>query len=141
MNRNVRKNISSQKMNDFKKWNKIMEKIQKSLETYLEDKRSYFARFYFISNDELLQILANSTDLKTVERHMIKCFENVNKFVLADDEVQYDQDGEVVEVNPAELNEVFGIRSDDNEKLEFVRSVKVRAQGVEQWLLQLEEYI
>ena len=72
---------------------------------------------------------------------MIKCFENVNKFVLADDEVQYDQDGEVVEVNPTELNEVFGIRSNENEKLEFVRSVKVRAQGVEQWLLQLEEYI
>ena len=108
-----------------------MEKIQKNLETYLEEKRSYFARFYFISNDELLQILANSTDLKTVEKHMIKCFENVNKFVLADDEAQYNQDGEVVELHAHELNEIFGIRSNENERIKFGRPVKVRAQGIE----------
>jgi len=36
-----------------------MEKIQKNLEDYLEEKREAFSRFYFISNDEMLQILAN----------------------------------------------------------------------------------
>jgi len=108
-----------------------MEKIQKNLETYLEEKRSYFARFYFISNDELLQLLANSTDLKTVEKHMNKCFENVNKFVLADDEVQYNQDGEVIELHSNDLNEIFGVRSNENERIKFGRPVKVRAQGIE----------
>ena len=75
--------------------------------------------------------MANSTDLKTVEKHMIKCFENVNKFVLADDEVQYNQDGEVIELHSHELNEIFGVRSNENERIKFGRPVKVRAQGIE----------
>lgn len=35
-----------------------MDRIQKNLEVYLEEKRAEFPRFYFISNDELLQLLA-----------------------------------------------------------------------------------
>ena len=67
------------------KWNEAMDKIQKNLEDYLEEKRSEFPRFYFISNDELLQILANSADLKAIEKHVNKCFENLHSFLLADE--------------------------------------------------------
>ena len=62
-----------------------MEQIQKNLEDYLEDKRGAFPRFYFISNVELLQILANQADLKAIEKQVNKCFENLHSFVLLDE--------------------------------------------------------
>jgi dynein heavy chain, axonemal len=82
---------STQRYHELVKWNRTMESVQKNLEDYLEEKREQFPRFYFISNDELLQILANSADLRAIEKHASKCFENLQAFVLQDEIVREKQ--------------------------------------------------
>ena len=49
------------KMLDIFIWaNKVMDEINASLEELLQMRRTDFPRFYFLSNDELLTILAKS---------------------------------------------------------------------------------
>ncbi|XP_046382890.1 dynein axonemal heavy chain 10 [Ischnura elegans] len=64
-----------------------LDRLQKSLNDYLDVKRNAFPRFYFISDDELLSILGSSSH-ECVQEHMVKMFDNIGKlkFVTIHDE-------------------------------------------------------
>ena len=62
--------------------------MQKQLESYLETRRQQFPRFYFISNDELLAILANSKSLANVQPHLRKLFEAIYALEFQDKDIK-----------------------------------------------------
>ncbi|XP_050527307.1 dynein axonemal heavy chain 1-like [Daktulosphaira vitifoliae] len=78
--------------------------VQKGLSDYLEIKRSVFPRFYFLSDDELLEILAHAKNPLAVQPFLKKCFENIFKLDFEHDlkiTAMYSGDGESVKLNPS----------------------------------------
>ncbi|XP_071951365.1 cytoplasmic dynein 2 heavy chain 1-like isoform X2 [Antedon mediterranea] len=55
-----------------------LQRCQKALNEYLEEKRSVFPRFYFIGDDDLLEILGQSTNPTVIQSHLKKLFAGIH---------------------------------------------------------------
>ncbi|XP_047186413.1 dynein axonemal heavy chain 2 isoform X2 [Scophthalmus maximus] len=99
-----------------------LEEIQKALDMYLETKRQLFPRFYFLSNDDVLEILGQSQNAEAMQPHLKKCFDNINKLRIE---------------KVGTKAEAFGMFSADGEYVEFIHSVHLD-KAVEVWLCDVE---
>ncbi|ETL39916.1 hypothetical protein L916_08791 [Phytophthora nicotianae] len=111
----------------FQRANEKLDEIQKGLNDYLEMKRLHFPRFFFLSNDELLEILSQTKEPRAVQPHLGKCFEGVFNVTF--------QDGPpllITEMRSAE-GEVVPLR------LPVSPESSKNKGNVEMWLLEVEQ--
>ncbi|ETO31149.1 dynein heavy chain 8 [Reticulomyxa filosa] len=119
--------------------NQLLDTIQKGLNDYLETKRLAFPRFYFLSNDALLEILSEllwdfqkrkvktnqqTKNVQAVQAHLMKCFEGIMNVSFVEDD------------------QIDGMISAEGETVKFLTKVNPNAGdrkgNVEMWLKDVE---
>ena len=101
-----------------------LEFCQKKLESYLETKRKFFPRFYFVSNTVLLKILSQGSDPNSVQEDFEKLFDAISR-------VEFDEQDKRLIVSIKEVN------GGDEESVVLTEGVKAEG-NIEGWLLNLE---
>lgn len=103
--------------------NQMLDDIKVGVNNYLEKKRLYFPRFFFLSNDEMLKILSETKHPENVQPNLSKCFQGIHR-------LQMDDDGQYI----------LAMLSAGGEKLNFEHTVSIAAARgcVEKWLRDVE---
>lgn len=126
----------------FQRNNDLLEQIMKCLESYLETKRVAFPRFYFLSNDELLDILAQTRNPHAVQPHLRKCFDAIAKleFGMKPVEEVIGEGGDASKAADGYVltTDIMAMISPEGERVQLGKGLKARG-NVEDWLGKVEE--
>lgn len=100
----------------------LLNKIQKALGEYLERERASFPRFYFVGDEDLLEIIGNSKDILRIMKHLKKMFAGISTIILDE-----------------ELTQILGLASREGEEVRFKEPVSLKDYPkINDWLTKLE---
>ena len=99
-----------------------LDHVKKGLNEYLATKQAAFPRFYFLSDEELLEILSETKEPLRVQKHIKKCFEGINKLIFNKDKI------------------IVGMQSKEEENIRFLNRIdpSEAKDKVEYWLNELD---
>jgi dynein heavy chain 1 len=102
--------------------------IQKALGEYLEKQRQIFPRFYFVNNDDLVEIIGNSNEPLKIFAHLSKMFASINTLEVMNKNI----------VDPETGNEIqqphgVAMNSKEGEVVPFMTPFNLTT-GVKEWL-------
>lgn len=101
----------------------LLGKIQKALGEYLERERTSFPRFYFVGDEDLLEIIGNSKNIARLQKHFKKMFAGIAAILLNEDNTV-----------------ILGISSREGEEVMFVNPVStVQHPVINDWLSLIEK--
>lgn len=116
-------------INQLKDMNNTLEKIKKNLNQFLDNKRLSFPRFFFMPNEDLLEIIGQARDLVAVNKHINKMFEGIKELWCPAPTGSKAQ----------KVYTIQKIRSPDDEELDLSSRPLTIESKVETWLSQLLE--
>ena len=100
----------------------LLNKIQKALGEYLERERASFPRFYFVGDEDLLEIIGNSKDILRIMKHLKKMFAGISTVLLDDD-----------------LTQIQGMASREGEEVPFTEPIFLKDYPkINDWLARIE---
>lgn len=100
----------------------MLAKIQKALGEYLERERVAFPRFYFVGDEDLLEIIGNSNDVLRIAKHLRKMFAGISGLTT-------DEDGIIT-----------GFTSKEGEEVELRQKISlIQTPRINEWLGALEK--
>ncbi|MCJ1268673.1 hypothetical protein MMC22_008561 [Lobaria immixta] len=99
----------------------LLHKIQKALGEYLERERISFPRFYFVGDEDLLEIIGNSNDIMRISKHFRKMFAGLAGLVMDEESM------------------ITGFTSKEGEEVQLKRPLSlVKTPRINDWLTALE---
>jgi len=99
----------------------LLNKIQKALGEYLERERVSFPRFYFVGDEDLLEIIGNSNDTYRIQKHFKKMFAGLSGLIMDDDSL------------------ISGFTSKEGEEVRLKKEISlIKTPKINDWLAALE---
>ena len=99
-------------LEDLNAANASLDIVEKGLNDFLDTKKMAFPRFYFLSNDELLEILSEAKDPLKIQPFVRKIFEAVKELIMEDSNMMMAMisvEGEKVDFNQVRDNSSISV--------------------------------